>query len=85
MRRLKDVQSCLSILDRKPPDFEPGTAFQDSGVGYLLLGRIIELASGEDYYGTFNTTYLSRPEWNIAFRISSNARTLVCHPLRGLL
>jgi len=50
VRRLRDVQSYLSILDRKPPDFEPGTTFQDSSVGYLLLGRIIELASGEDYY-----------------------------------
>jgi CubicO group peptidase (beta-lactamase class C family) len=50
LRRLKDVQSYLSILDRKPPDFEPGTVFQDSSVGYLLLGRIIEIASGEDYY-----------------------------------
>jgi CubicO group peptidase (beta-lactamase class C family) len=50
VRRLKDVQSYLSILDRKPPDFEPGATFQDSSLGYLLLGRIIELASGEDYY-----------------------------------
>jgi CubicO group peptidase (beta-lactamase class C family) len=50
VRRLKDVQSYLSILDRKPPDFQPGISFQDSSVGYLLLGRIIELASGEDYY-----------------------------------
>jgi len=49
-RHLKDVQSYLSILDRKPPDFEPGTSYQDSSVGYLLLGRVIEMASGEDYY-----------------------------------
>ena len=44
------MESYLSILDRKPPDFAPGTTFQDDGVGYLLLGRIVELASGEDYY-----------------------------------
>jgi len=50
VRQLKDIQSYLSILDHKPPGFEPGTEWQDSGVGYLLLGRIIELASGEDYY-----------------------------------
>ena len=50
LRRLKDIQSYLSILDRKPPDFAPGTGFQDSSIGYLLLGRIIELTSGEDYY-----------------------------------
>jgi CubicO group peptidase (beta-lactamase class C family) len=50
VRRLKDIQSYLSILDRKPPGFEPGTDWQESSVGYLLLGRIVELASGEDYY-----------------------------------
>ena len=50
VRRLKDIQSYLTILDHKPPGFQPGTDFQDSAAGYLLLGRIIEIASGEDYY-----------------------------------
>ena len=50
VRGLKDVQSYFSILDHKPPGFEPGTNWQDSGVGFLLLGRIVEIASGEDYY-----------------------------------
>jgi D-alanyl-D-alanine carboxypeptidase len=50
VRRLRDVQSYLTILDNKPPGFAPGTDWQDSSIGYLLLGRIIELVSGEDYY-----------------------------------
>ncbi len=50
VRRLRDVQSYLSILDHKPPGFTPGTDWQDSSIGYLLLGRVVEIASGEDYY-----------------------------------
>jgi CubicO group peptidase (beta-lactamase class C family) len=48
--RLKDIKSYLSTLEYRPLAFEPGTSFQDSRVGYLLLGRIIEIVSGEDYY-----------------------------------
>jgi CubicO group peptidase (beta-lactamase class C family) len=50
VRRLTDIKSYLSILNYRPLGFEPGTSFQDSRVGYLMLGRIIEIASGEDYY-----------------------------------
>ncbi len=50
VRRLRNLQAYLAILDHKPPGFEPGTDWQNSGVGYVLLGRIIEIASGEDYY-----------------------------------
>jgi len=50
VRRLNDVQSYFTILDHKPPGFEPGTNWQDSGIGYLMLGRVIEIAGGEDYY-----------------------------------
>jgi CubicO group peptidase (beta-lactamase class C family) len=50
VRRLKDIQSYLSILEYRPLAFEPGTGFQDSRIGYLLLGRVIEMVSGENYY-----------------------------------
>jgi CubicO group peptidase (beta-lactamase class C family) len=50
VRRLNDVQSYFTILDHKPPGFTPGTNWQDSGVGFVMLGRVIELASGEDFY-----------------------------------
>lgn len=36
-------------FDRLPLDFEPGTAFSYSNSGYLLLGLIIERATGEPY------------------------------------
>lgn len=40
------------IIDRiksRPLEFEPGTAFNYSNSGYVLLGRIIEIASGQSY------------------------------------
>lgn len=42
------------FLDR-PLDFEPGTKFNYSNSGYVLLGYIIEKASGESY-----ATYVTR-------------------------
>jgi len=50
VRRLRDIQDYLTILDNKPPGFAPGTDWQASSIGYLLLGRVIEIASGENYY-----------------------------------
>jgi CubicO group peptidase (beta-lactamase class C family) len=38
------------IVRDLPLDFEPGTKQQYSNGGYVLLGRIITRASGEDYY-----------------------------------
>jgi CubicO group peptidase (beta-lactamase class C family) len=50
VRALRDVPSYVTILDHKAPGFTPGTDWQDSSIGYLLLGSVIESASGEDYY-----------------------------------
>jgi N-acyl-D-amino-acid deacylase len=33
----------------RPLDFDPGTRFAYSNLGYLLLGRVVESASGEGY------------------------------------
>lgn len=46
LQRLADYRPLL--LDE--PDFEPGSAWQYSNTGYLLLGLLIEAVSGEDYY-----------------------------------
>jgi len=41
-------------------DFEPGTRYSYSNTGYILLGRIIEKASGEEF-GTFLTRRILKP------------------------
>jgi CubicO group peptidase (beta-lactamase class C family) len=48
--RMVTVQGLLGAGDREPPKFEPGTNWAYSNFGFVLLGRIIEIATGEDYY-----------------------------------
>jgi CubicO group peptidase (beta-lactamase class C family) len=46
LQRLQDYQPLL--LDE--PAFEPGSAWQYSNSGYMVLGLLVEALSGEDYY-----------------------------------
>src|SRR4029079_16071680 len=48
--RRRTVQGYIDIAERKPPKFEPGTKWEYNNMGFVLLGRIIEIVSGEDYY-----------------------------------
>lgn len=43
----------------RPLDFDPGDAFAYSNVGYLLLGRAIEMASGTSYEDYVRTRVLA--------------------------
>ena len=43
------LDSALAFMQRQPPTFAPGTRVGYSNVGYFLLGRIIEKASGQLY------------------------------------
>ncbi|HYC51599.1 MAG TPA: serine hydrolase domain-containing protein [Gemmatimonadaceae bacterium] len=44
------VKGMVAALERKPLTFEPGTKWTYSNMGFLLLGRVIEIATGQDYY-----------------------------------
>jgi CubicO group peptidase (beta-lactamase class C family) len=44
------VKAMVEALDKKPLLFEPGSKWAYSNVGFVLLGRIIEIATGGDYY-----------------------------------
>ena len=48
--RMRSAKAALETGKREPLKFEPGTKWAYSNAGYQLLGRIIEIASGEDYY-----------------------------------
>lgn len=48
--RLRTVQSILDVAGKEPPEFEAGTSWRYSNIGYQLLGRVIEVVTGEDYY-----------------------------------
>jgi D-alanyl-D-alanine carboxypeptidase len=40
----------VKLFGDRPPRFEPGSRFEYSNYGFLLLGNIIEKVSGESYY-----------------------------------
>jgi CubicO group peptidase (beta-lactamase class C family) len=48
--RQTTVKAMVDALDRKPPAFDPGTKWAYSNIGFVLLGRIIETVTGQDYY-----------------------------------
>jgi CubicO group peptidase (beta-lactamase class C family) len=48
--RLVTVQAMIDVAERKPPTFEPGTKWAYNNLGFELLGRVVEIAAGEDYY-----------------------------------
>jgi D-alanyl-D-alanine carboxypeptidase len=44
------VKALVDGFERKPPAFEPGTKWAYSNMSFVLLGRVIELVTGQDYY-----------------------------------
>ncbi|HEX4049412.1 MAG TPA: serine hydrolase domain-containing protein [Steroidobacteraceae bacterium] len=51
--RRPELRSCrdyVELFGTRPLEFEPGSRFAYSSFGYILLGRILEILSGEDYY-----------------------------------
>jgi CubicO group peptidase (beta-lactamase class C family) len=48
--RLLTVKDFIDAFERKPLAFEPGTKWSYSNMGFVLLGRVIDIATGEDYY-----------------------------------
>ena len=47
---LKEHADYVRALGSRPPVYEPGTDYQYSNHGYLLLGAIVERVSGLSYY-----------------------------------
>ncbi|OYX07170.1 MAG: hypothetical protein B7Z08_12850 [Sphingomonadales bacterium 32-68-7] len=51
----------IALFGDRAPAFVPGSRYQYSNYGYVLLGRVIEVASGESYYD-----YLQRHLFDLA-------------------
>jgi CubicO group peptidase (beta-lactamase class C family) len=49
--RFRTIGPMLELVRGVPPLFEPGARWRYSNSGFLVLGAVIERASGEDYYG----------------------------------
>ena len=49
-QELRTHADYVKLFGNRPPKFEPGSRFEYSNYGFLLLGNIIEKVSGERYY-----------------------------------
>jgi D-alanyl-D-alanine carboxypeptidase len=47
---LRTLADYVNLFGDRPLRFEPGSRWEYSNYGFILLGRIIEVASGESYY-----------------------------------
>ena len=47
---LRSLQDYINLYGNRALRFEPGSRFEYSGYGYILLGRVIEKVSGASYY-----------------------------------
>jgi D-alanyl-D-alanine carboxypeptidase len=47
---LREHGDYVKLYGSRPPRFEPGSRFEYSNYGFVLLGAIVEAASGESYY-----------------------------------
>jgi CubicO group peptidase (beta-lactamase class C family) len=48
--RLREVKDFLPLFVNEPLKFEPGTSWRYSNAGFILLGALVEKASGENYF-----------------------------------
>ena len=49
-RELRTLQDYVTLYGARGPKFEPGSRWEYSNYGFILLGLVIEKASGEIYY-----------------------------------
>jgi CubicO group peptidase (beta-lactamase class C family) len=56
---LRQVADFLPLFTRLPARFGPGAQYAYSNAGYVLLGRIIEIVSGTDYFAAIRRRVLS--------------------------
>lgn len=45
----RTLDDYAKLFGSRPVAFEPGSKYEYSNYGYILLGRLVEIASGEDY------------------------------------
>lgn len=48
--QVRTIDDYIALLGEREPRFEPGTRFEYSNFGFILLGAVIEQVSGQSYY-----------------------------------
>ncbi len=49
-QQLRTLQDYTNLYGHRPPEFTPGSRWDYSNYGFILLGQVIERVSGESYY-----------------------------------
>ena len=57
---LRTLADYLNLYGSRPLEFDPGSKWEYSNYGFILLGRVIERVSGMSYYG-YVTKYVFAP------------------------
>lgn len=57
---MRTIDDFLALSADQPPAFEPGTDWQYSNTGMMVLGKVIEIASGENYFDYIQANVLDR-------------------------
>lgn len=48
--QLRTLQDYVALYGARAPEFEPGAKDEYSNYGFILLGRVVEVVSGQSYY-----------------------------------
>ena len=48
--QMRTLQDYVDLFGKRPLEFEPGTKWEYANYGFILLGRVIEVVSGQTYY-----------------------------------
>lgn len=56
--RLRTLADMIALHDGREPEFTPGTQQKYGNYGYVVLGRMVEVLSGEDFENYINTHVL---------------------------
>jgi len=61
-QKLRSCKDYLELCHRYKPEFEPGTKWRYSNVGMVLLGRILEIVTEQDYFEYVTEAVLERAD-----------------------
>jgi D-alanyl-D-alanine carboxypeptidase len=96
--RVHSVADMVALEDHQPPAFPPGSNQVYSNFGFVVLGRMVEVVSGEDYEtyvrrhifepaGMAHTGFIdcrtTAPDLAVGYSIVGGKRVFNCETLRG--
>lgn len=59
-QRYRSIDDFLELTKDQIPEFAPGTASKYSNTGMVLLGKVLEIVSGQDYFDTISSSVLKK-------------------------